>query len=378
MRDLIRRSGASASRAHDRCDGVLSRGETLSVPWNAASYSLVVADDMDITGALTDAATAPGAVARLLDDSALSAEGLYDLDSATRSLLRQASDGGVPDDAPGVLLLRATHDAITYHLAFDEDGRCTVEPYLQLPDGETRPPKVEVQPQEVVDRWRALRDASTSPVWRSRLGHLLVASGRLAGKDKVDLASETITLAARVRVLGSGRSNKNDPNDARSVAIAALRAPGLGQVRPADHASVLRLLAKRNSQLSSTRTRTACRLHALLAELVEGGSAKKLKAHEAERLLASPTTPVPAARHALALEHLEDLRRVDAQIAASKRRIIEAVNASGTTVTELVGVGPVVAAMVIGYTARWGAFPAAPTTPPPRAPPPSRCPPAVA
>lgn len=30
-------------------------------------------------------------------------------------------------------------------------------------------------------------------------------------------------LASRVRVLGSGRSQKNDPNDASSVAIAALR-----------------------------------------------------------------------------------------------------------------------------------------------------------
>lgn len=86
------------------------------------------------------------------------------------------------------------------------------------------------------------------------------------------------TLAARVRVLGSGKSNKNDPNDARSMAVAALRAGRLTRVRPSDHASVLRLLAKRNSQLSSSRTRTTCRLHALLAELLPGGSAKKLKA----------------------------------------------------------------------------------------------------
>jgi len=32
------------------------------------------------------------------------------------------------------------------------------------------------------------------------------------------------TLASRLRVLGAGRSDKNDPNDAWSVAIAALRA----------------------------------------------------------------------------------------------------------------------------------------------------------
>jgi len=33
-------------------------------------------------------------------------------------------------------------------------------------------------------------------------------------------------------VLGTGRSNKNDPNDALSVAIAALRSPGLRSVEP--------------------------------------------------------------------------------------------------------------------------------------------------
>ena len=43
------------------------------------------------------------------------------------------------------------------------------------------------------------------------------------------------TLASRVRVLGTGQSTKTDPNDARSVAVAALRAPSLAVVRPADH-----------------------------------------------------------------------------------------------------------------------------------------------
>lgn len=180
-------------------------------------------------------------------------------------------------------------------------------------------------------------------------GYLLSQQLVAAGEDVVDVPA---TLAARVRVLGSGKSNKNDPNDARSIAIAALRAPRLAKVRPSDHASVLRLLAKRNSQLSSSRTRTTCRLHALLAELLPGGSAKKLKANEAERLLASfmPTSPMQAARHAVALEHLEDLRRVDAQLAESRKRMVEAVRASGSSVTGIVGVGPIVAAMVIGYT----------------------------
>ena len=45
-----------------------------------------------------------------------------------------------------------------------------------------------------------------------------------AGETVLDVPA---TLASRVRVLSTGRSNKNDPNDALSVAIAALRSRGL-------------------------------------------------------------------------------------------------------------------------------------------------------
>lgn len=38
------------------------------------------------------------------------------------------------------------------------------------------------------------------------------------------------TPAARIRVLSTGRSDKNDPNDALSVAIAALRTPAQHEV----------------------------------------------------------------------------------------------------------------------------------------------------
>jgi transposase len=85
--------------------------------------------------------------------------------------------------------------------------------------------------------------------------------GQLLAQQLVD-AGETVldvpaTLASRIRVLGTGRSDKNDPNDALPVAIAALRTPTLRKVRPADHAEVLRLLAKRNIDIGNHRTR-AC------------------------------------------------------------------------------------------------------------------------
>jgi transposase len=181
------------------------------------------------------------------------------------------------------------------------------------------------------------------------LGYLLGQQLVAAGEQVVDVPA---TLAARVRVLGSGRSNKNDSNDALSVAIAALRAPRLAPVGRRDHSGVLRLYAKRNSDLGRARNLTACRLHALLAELVAGGIPKEINARSAQRLLDSvtPGSPVEQARHALACEHLEDLRRFDEQMRASKKRLAAAVSESGTTLTVLFGVGPVVAAMVIGYT----------------------------
>ena len=73
------------------------------------------------------------------------------------------------------------------------------------------------------------------------LGYLLAQQLLAAGEHVVDVPA---TLASRVRLLGTGRSDKNDPNDARSVAIAALRAPTLVAVRVEDHATVLRMLAR--------------------------------------------------------------------------------------------------------------------------------------
>jgi transposase len=52
------------------------------------------------------------------------------------------------------------------------------------------------------------------------LGFLLAQQLVALNEVVVDVPA---TLAARTRLLGSGRSNKNDPNDALSVAVTALR-----------------------------------------------------------------------------------------------------------------------------------------------------------
>jgi transposase len=181
------------------------------------------------------------------------------------------------------------------------------------------------------------------------LGYLLAQQLVAAGETVVDVPA---TLASRVRVLATGRSNKNDPNDATEVAVAALRSPGLRRVEAAGRSEVLRLLAKRNTDIGNHRTRLVCRMHALLIELAGGGIAKEINASDVDRFLAgvTPTTAVEQTRYDLAVELLEDIRRLDAQLKASHKRIRAAIRASGTSVTDLFGIGPIIAAMLIGYT----------------------------
>jgi transposase len=188
------------------------------------------------------------------------------------------------------------------------------------------------------------------------LGHLLAQQLLAAGEQVVDVQPK---LGARVRLLASGDTNKNDPNDARSVAIAALRSPARRQVQPDDHAAVLKVWSKRHRDLGRLRTQVVCRLHAVLCELVPGGVSKAITAGQAARLLESitPSGAVEAARCELAAAFLDDLRRIDAQLRDARKKLDVAVRASGTTLTQVFGVGPVVAATVIGAVRNVSRFP---------------------
>jgi transposase len=188
------------------------------------------------------------------------------------------------------------------------------------------------------------------------LGYLLAQQLVAAGECVLDVQPK---LGARVRLLATGATNKNDPNDARSVAIAALRSTAPRQVAAENHAAVLKVWSKRHRDLGRTRTQVACRLHAVLCELIPGGIAKEIVAAQAARVLEEiePSGAVQIARCELAADFLEDLRRIDTQMRDTKNRLTAAVRASGTTVTEVFGVGPVIAATMIGYVAEVSRFP---------------------
>jgi transposase len=188
------------------------------------------------------------------------------------------------------------------------------------------------------------------------LGHLLAQQLLSAGERVLDVPPK---LAARVRLLATGNINKNDPNDARSVAIAALRSADVREARRDDHAAVLKVWSKRYRDLGRARTQVACRLHQVLCELVPGGVPGEITAGQAGQILASisPAGAVGTARWELATELTEDLRAVDTRIRETRKKAAAAVRAAGTSLTRLFGVGPIVAAAVVGDVRHVSRFP---------------------
>jgi transposase len=186
------------------------------------------------------------------------------------------------------------------------------------------------------------------------LAQQLVAVGELV----VDVPP---ALSARARLLDAGRKDKNDSHDARSTAIVALRHKNLRVVALEDHRQVLRLLARRHHQLLAGRTRAICRLHAVLCELIEGGVTKNLSAKQAVSVLrrVRPTDAIGIERKRLAVEFVDEVRRHDRALDELDVRIRAAVRIANTTVTDIVGVGPIVACYLLGYSGDIGRFPTA-------------------
>jgi len=152
--------------------------------------------------------------------------------------------------------------------------------------------------------------------------------------------------------VASGKSQKNDPNDAHSIAITALRSDRLATVHPDDHVVVLRLLVKRHRDMARLRNKHCSRLHALLLELEAGGIGIKISVGNASEVLDRITVTDKASRYRVlvAREVVDDVARLDEILRAPKKWIAVAAQASGTSVTDNVGIGPIGAATIIGYT----------------------------
>jgi transposase len=177
-----------------------------------------------------------------------------------------------------------------------------------------------------------------------------------SGESVVDVPPK---LSARVRVLSSGNARKNDGLDALATALAASRNERLAPVDPEAASEALRLLSERREDLVAERTRALNRLHALLRDLLPGGVSGKLSADRAARILRGirPKGTSARLRRGLASEVLRDVRTLDRKIADLNARIEVEVEASGTSLTQIFGVGSILAATIIGAVGSVARFP---------------------
>jgi transposase len=191
------------------------------------------------------------------------------------------------------------------------------------------------------------------------MGALLAQQLVGVGEHVVDVPPK---LSARVRLMDTGRVDKTDPNDARSAAVVALRNGSLNTVSAeSEHRVILRLLADRQHQLTAQRTRTVCRLHAVLCVFIEGGTARALTAARATKLLAGVTIgdPITVEGAATCRQFVTEIEFLDQALADTRSRTVTAVTASRTTVIDVYGVGPIGAAIIVGHSGDVRRFPTA-------------------
>jgi transposase len=175
-------------------------------------------------------------------------------------------------------------------------------------------------------------------------GH--VANRLLAdGEDVVDVPPK---LSARARVFTTGQGRKTDATDAHSVALVGTRMT----LRPLindEQLAVLRILADRRRSLGDDHTRMISQLHRLLLELIPGGAKKDLSAAQAKALLATvrPRDLAGKARRRVATELIKDLERIYQRKKAADKELTQLVEATGTSLLNLHGIGPSGAARLL-------------------------------
>lgn len=176
------------------------------------------------------------------------------------------------------------------------------------------------------------------------------------GEPVVDVPAK---LSAQARVFSTGQGRKTDATDAHSVALVALRTPGLRSVQVDGATVALRLLVDRRDELGAARTFTVNRLHRLLVELIPGGAKTFLSATQAKALLATvrPRGLVGKTRRKLAAELIGELVSIDKRIKVANTELRDLVEATGSTLLELHGIGPSGAARLLGDIGDVARFP---------------------
>ena len=190
----------------------------------------------------------------------------------------------------------------------------------------------------------------TDRIWAiegcSGIGHHVAVRLLATGEEVVDVPPK---LSARTRVFATGQGRKTDATDAHSVALVGTRMAGLRPVVNDEQLAVLRILVDRRRSLGEDHTRMIAQLHQLLLELIPGGVKKDLSAAQAKALLAKvrPRDTVGKTRRRVAAELISDLERIYQRKKAANKELTQLLAATGTTLTDLPGIGPSGAARLL-------------------------------
>src|SRR2546421_7773154 len=166
------------------------------------------------------------------------------------------------------------------------------------------------------------------------------------GEQVVDVPPK---LSARARVFATGQGRKTDATDAHFIALVGTRMAGLRPLINDEQLAVLRILADRRRSLGEDHTRMISQLHQLLLELIPGGAKKALSAAQARALLAHvrPRDAAGKARRRVAAELISDLERIYQRKKDANKELTALLRATGTTLTDLHGMGPSGAARLL-------------------------------
>ena len=184
-----------------------------------------------------------------------------------------------------------------------------------------------------------------------------LASWLLArGEEVVDVAS---TATARVRQLSRGSGRKNDPIDAAAAASFAAAQGDYRTMVAEGSTDALAVLDEHRVNLAQARVRAVNQFHALLRALLAGGAPTDLTAATASALLAKvrPQGTAERARKTVARDLIAEIRSLDARLKSSREAIAERVKDSGSSLTDVVGIGPSIAGRIIARTGALSRFP---------------------
>jgi transposase len=168
-------------------------------------------------------------------------------------------------------------------------------------------------------------------------------------KDDITVIDVPAKLAARVRLLSTGHGRKSDEADAVSVGIAAHTSKSLNTAEIDSATTALRALVEHRDDLVKTRTQTINRLHTVFTHLISGGASRDLNADRAAELLRTvrPRDTAGKTLRTLAADLIAELRGLDRRIDKAAHDIEIAIQASGTTLTQLHGIGALTAAKIL-------------------------------